>query len=253
MSTPVEEPFCSCTGPLNPPATYEENTTFAMAVPSKEEGVAVSSQVGFDPTDAVACEQLWTAFSNDGALGGNFGSSAGSLKSTSGEQASAICQKTTVKAGSSVTLKFSLAWDSPLAIFGSGEGLPRRHSIFFPDQGSSQSSANAGALATIALTKYRVWESEIESWQNPVLVSETLPAWFKNQLFNELYYLVDGGCVWVDSTQARKNVRGGGGGGEGVTMDRNSGGSGVGDVDIAAVCVAAMGKMDEINKVRRGA
>ncbi|GMH77869.1 hypothetical protein TrST_g12461 [Triparma strigata] len=246
MSTPVKEPFCSCTGPLKPPATYEEKTTFAMAVPGQEDGVDVSASVGFDPTNAVACEQLWTAFANDGRLG----ELNGDVKSTVGEQASALCQKTTVKANSSVTLKFSLSWDSPLAIFGCGDGLPRRHSIFFPNPASSQSSATAPALATIALTKYMSWESEIDAWQGPVLTSPAVPSWFKNQLFNELYYLTDGGCVWVDSTQARKNDRGAGEG-DAVKMDRNSGS--VGDVDILAVCVAAMAKMEEINKASQTA
>ena len=164
----------------------------------------------------------------------------GSVKSTNGLQASAICQKTTVKAGGTATLVFALSWDSPLAIFGSGEGLPRRHSVFFPPPSSpATATTNAPALALIALTKFKEWEKTIEDWQRPILTSTEYPSWFKNQLFNELYYLTDGGCVWVDSSKARMNDRGG----AAATMDRGDGE----EASIQSVAVSAMSKMRAMN------
>ena len=39
----------------------------------------------------------------------------------------------------------------------------------------------------------------IDAWQAPILDEPaTRPDWFKAALFNELYYLVDGGTVWID-------------------------------------------------------
>ncbi|ONK82001.1 uncharacterized protein A4U43_C01F35110 [Asparagus officinalis] len=44
------------------------------------------------------------------------------------------------------------------------------------------------------LTKYKCWEEEIEKWQNPILMDEKLPEWYKFTVFNEL---VGGGTVWT--------------------------------------------------------
>ncbi len=37
-------------------------------------------------------------------------------------------------------------------------------------------------------------------WQRPVLSDPRLPDWYKSALFNELYVLVDGGTLWIDTT-----------------------------------------------------
>jgi non-lysosomal glucosylceramidase len=50
-----------------------------------------------------------------------------------------------------------------------------------------------------ALTNYKRWEEEIEKWQSPILSDPRLPEWYKFTLFNELYFLVAGGTVWIDS------------------------------------------------------
>uniref|UniRef100_A0A915HRB8 Glycosyl-hydrolase family 116 catalytic region domain-containing protein n=1 Tax=Romanomermis culicivorax TaxID=13658 RepID=A0A915HRB8_ROMCU len=55
---------------------------------------------------------------------------------------------------------------------------------------------NASNIAHYALKNFREWEKQIEAWQCGVLHAPTLPDWYKTALFNELYYLTDGGCVW---------------------------------------------------------
>ena len=37
-------------------------------------------------------------------------------------------------------------------------------------------------------------------WQRPVLSDPRLPDWYKSALYNELYVLVDGGTLWIDTT-----------------------------------------------------
>ena len=49
-----------------------------------------------------------------------------------------------------------------------------------------------------ALTSYQIWEEKIETWQEPVLADPSLPDWFKSAIFNELYYIADGGSVWLE-------------------------------------------------------
>jgi len=95
------------------------------------------------------------------------------------------------------------------AHFGSGEKLPRRHSLFFPQSASGSTvMSNAAALSAIALTRYMTWDSLTDEWQKPYVDDPELPEWFKGQLLNELYYLVDGGCVWVDAEDGVRNDRG---------------------------------------------
>lgn len=41
----------------------------------------------------------------------------------------------------------------------------------------------------------------IDSWQRPVLSDPDLPDWYKSAIFNELYYISDGGTVWLTVEQ----------------------------------------------------
>ncbi|XP_059692998.1 non-lysosomal glucosylceramidase-like [Haemorhous mexicanus] len=49
-----------------------------------------------------------------------------------------------------------------------------------------------------ALTHFEEWERKIEAWQNPILENSQLPSWYKSALFNELYFLTDGGTIWME-------------------------------------------------------
>jgi len=65
---------------------------------------------------------------------------------------------------------------------------------------------NSHHLAAYALQHYERWESSISSWQESVINdSGNVPDYFKYHLFNELYYLVDGGTVWADSSNGKPN------------------------------------------------
>jgi non-lysosomal glucosylceramidase len=54
------------------------------------------------------------------------------------------------------------------------------------------------ALLQNALTQYLKWEAAIDEWQRPILEDDALPSWYRQMLFNETYYLVDGGTLWTD-------------------------------------------------------
>lgn len=41
----------------------------------------------------------------------------------------------------------------------------------------------------------------IYAWQQPVLDDNELPDWYKSAIFNELYYITDGGTVWLTVEQ----------------------------------------------------
>lgn len=35
--------------------------------------------------------------------------------------------------------------------------------------------------------------------------SSSLPSWYKSALFNELYFVADGGTIWLDVANATEN------------------------------------------------
>ena len=59
-----------------------------------------------------------------------------------------------------------------------------------------QTGTRAFELASHALDRMPTWRTAIEAWQRPVLTSAERPDWYKAALFNELYFLVDGGSFW---------------------------------------------------------
>ncbi|KAK1428999.1 hypothetical protein QVD17_11198 [Tagetes erecta] len=88
------------------------------------------------------------------------------------------------------TVAFAIACSSPKVQFMKGKSYHRRY-------GTSERAAED--LVHDALTNYKRWEEEIDKWQNPILRNDKLPEWYKFTLFNELYFLVAGGTIWIDT------------------------------------------------------
>ena len=156
--------------------------------------------------------------------------------SSSSPLGAAVCVCQPVSAAGSSTFSFSLAWDNPWAAFGphrapnvtaaaaadsalgsrEGASVPRYYSRFLGRSGTA-----AGTLAAYALAQASDWEARIETWQatvgnsaaegesqgaeGPGAMEDKPPPYYKRQLCNELYYLVDGGTVWADTTDGRAN------------------------------------------------
>nr|CUU97825.1 non lysosomal glucosylceramidase [Hymenolepis microstoma] len=53
-------------------------------------------------------------------------------------------------------------------------------------------------LLTYAANHWQSWRKSIIDWQVPILRDPHLPDWYKSALFNELYFVSDGGTVWLD-------------------------------------------------------
>ncbi|KAG5182105.1 hypothetical protein JKP88DRAFT_319856 [Tribonema minus] len=108
----------------------------------------------------------------------------------------------TLAPGETRELVFALAWDAPLARFGAGAALPRRYTRFFGRGGRA-----APALAAHALAACARWEEAIDAWQQPVLRDAALPRYYRYTLFNELYFLSEGGTLWLDACDGRANAQ----------------------------------------------
>jgi hypothetical protein len=138
-------------------------------------------------------------------------------------------------AGSSKVFPFSLSWDDPYVRFGEKRAssatdtavptasappatyYPRYYTRFFGTSGLASPN-----MAAYALLHVQDWRQRIIAWQDETLrkaksthEAQGLPAgpaqescYYDSQLFNELYFLVDGGTVWLDSTAGVSNQHG---------------------------------------------
>ncbi|OUC48206.1 adaptin region [Trichinella nativa] len=92
---------------------------------------------------------------------------------------------------------FSLVWHMPEIYFGNKRRTYlRRYSDWF-----DESSDAAKRLSIYAMENREIFLSKIDEWQEPILKNDNLPKWYKSAIFNELYYLTDGGSVWVKYDQ----------------------------------------------------
>ncbi len=171
-------------------AQYEDQLTFGIGALATE-GVDVSYRSRFlTQSDGGA---VWEDFSQDGCLANQADPTPSSEGSAIG---GAVCARVQVPAGETREIVFALVWDMPIARFPDGIGWYRRYTRFFGRNGDAVPN-----LLTEALTKYPEWEAAIDEWQSPIMTNTDLPLWYRQMLFNETYYLVDGGTLWTDGRE----------------------------------------------------
>ncbi|HET7180680.1 MAG TPA: GH116 family glycosyl hydrolase, partial [Candidatus Limnocylindrales bacterium] len=169
--------------------------TFAIAARA-EEGVELTGRLDFD---AVTDTELWADFAEDGRLTGpqpdavaSDGAPIVGRPAKAGEAlGAAVAATVTLAAGESRTIRFAIAWDLPIVEFGAGRRWWKRYTRDWGRTGT-----RAWDLARHALGAADAWRAAIEAWQAPILADPERPDWYKAALFNELYYLVDGGSFW---------------------------------------------------------
>ncbi|KAK0057638.1 non-lysosomal glucosylceramidase [Biomphalaria pfeifferi] len=160
------------------------------------EKVSVSVKNRFNPQQDGS--DLWIPLKNNGHLDYDFISAPTPPTSKGEELASAVCANLQVMKNSRSHCEFSLCWDMPKVQFASKENVyTKRYCQKFSNQGS------AAEICSYALKNYPKWEAKIEKWQKPILESNLLPTWYKSAIFNELYFISDGGTVWFDVTDSQ--------------------------------------------------
>ena len=163
--------------------------------------IMAASQPGVELTtcDRFAADDgsdVWADFAADGRLD----NAVDDRPSRPGEALGAALAATFELApGETRRVSFALVWDLPVAEFGSGTCWYKRYTRFF-----DRSGANAWAIGAEAFAKAPEWSAAIDAWQAPTLADPARPDWYKGALFNELYFLVDGGTVWTDGEPFRR-------------------------------------------------
>ena len=176
---------------------YEDKLAFAIGALSGKD-VEVSYRTRFITTTSGM--DVWGDFEHDGKLENDLDERPSSVDLSIG---SAVCAKVHVPAGKSRELVFALVWDMPVARFPVGTGWYRRYTKYYGHDGDA-----APALLQDALTLYPKWEKAIDAWQLPILKDETKPLWYRQMLFNETYYLVDGGTIWTAGREDMEDTSG---------------------------------------------
>jgi non-lysosomal glucosylceramidase len=190
---------------------FELPLAFAIAALAGE-GIDVTWRTGFDPLGDGG--ELWRDFAVDGRLDNG----DDTRPTIPGEAiAAAVAATITVPPGGVRQLAFALAWDAPLLRSGFGTAYHPRYTQFYGADGNA-----APAIARDALLHAADWEAQIAAWQQPILDDPALPDWYKMALFNELYYLVDGGTLWVYPAPAAPSSTEAGSSGDSVPRPRQA-------------------------------
>ncbi|XP_039794107.1 non-lysosomal glucosylceramidase-like isoform X4 [Panicum virgatum] len=174
----------------NPPVTFA-----IAACENQNVNVTVLPVFGLSGESSVTARGMWGTMIQDGSFDrDNFNAGASMPSSLGDTVCAAVSASTWVEPHGRCTIVFALAWSAPKVKFKKGSTYYRRYTKFYGT--SPRSAVN---LVQDALMKYKHWEEEIDKWQTPILRDERLPEWYKITLFNELYFLVAGGTIWIDS------------------------------------------------------
>jgi non-lysosomal glucosylceramidase len=131
--------------------------------------------------------EIWEPFSKDGRLPNQ----AQPVASSGDALAGAFAVRFTLAPHEKRLIPMALSWDLPVVQFGGGRKWNRHYTRFFGTEGT-----HAWQIARTALEHHQEWSQAIDAWQKPIIDDEHKPAWYRAELFNELYFLADGGTLW---------------------------------------------------------
>lgn len=158
--------------------------TYALAAKMKD-NMSISKCLYFDPNSDGS--EPWNQLYN-----GNFDNlTKTEIDPVFGDVACGIAVQVKVSPGNIEEPEMCLVWDMPVVHFPLGDTL---FSKFYTKYFGTEKAALK--IVNHALKNYKEWESAIYKWQEPVLNDVSLPAFYKAALFNETYFVADGGTVW---------------------------------------------------------
>ncbi|TYJ03729.1 hypothetical protein E1A91_A12G047700v1 [Gossypium mustelinum] len=179
-------------------ADEQPPVTFAIAA-QETDGIRISEYPCFlisGNSQGITAKEMWQEIKEHGSFE-HLKSTEASVPSEQGSSiGAAIAASVTIPSDAVRTVNFSLAWDCPEVNFMGGKTYYRRYTKFYGSNGDA-----AANIAHDAILEHNSWESQIETWQRPVLQDKRLPECrYPVTLFNELYYLNSGGTIWTDGS-----------------------------------------------------
>ncbi|CAF1053763.1 unnamed protein product [Adineta steineri] len=157
----------------------------------KESDNIITTRTNFNVDSETDGNDVWFDFVTDGQL---TDAESHLSKISTVNTASCVSITTTVEPHSIKTSEFALAWNMPEVKFGLGQKLYSKWYTKWFDK----STLNGTVLCLYTMNNRLAWEEAIDKWQKPVLDDTSLPDWYKSALFNESYFIADGGSIWLD-------------------------------------------------------
>jgi non-lysosomal glucosylceramidase len=159
----------------------------SLAVLAEAEAGEITRSGRYDVEDG---GQAWAPFAADGRL-----RPSGAAKG----DAAAVAVRIRLEPGATRLVRFVLAWDVPVVRFGAGRGWYKRYTREWGRTGDGAARIAAAAAApAVGTAPPESCGAAIDAWQAPYLAAPDRPDWYKAALFNELYFVVDGGTLWHD-------------------------------------------------------
>jgi non-lysosomal glucosylceramidase len=144
----------------------------------------------FYPNNEQSGSQLWFDLIDDGKLDNN----EHSFENINDKIACALCVKTKINSQQNDKIILSLVWNMPQIKFPKGSKVYNRfYTRYFGNH--DKTALNISKYSLESLDK---WKQAIRKWREDIFNNETTPTTYKQALFNELYYLSDGGTIWID-------------------------------------------------------
>ncbi|CAH1113965.1 unnamed protein product [Psylliodes chrysocephalus] len=160
--------------------------TYALSAKTKSE-ISVSKCLYFDPKSNGS--EVWSQLEQNG----EFDKIKKSVhEDFYCEMAVGIASKVTVNASQSEEIELSLVWHIPTISFPSSK---KTYNRYYTKQFGTDNAILK--IVVYAFNNYKMWEQRIYEWQRKVLEDSKLPDWYKGALFNETYYISDGGTLWL--------------------------------------------------------
>lgn len=164
---------------------YFDPATLGIALERGNRLVKKSYCTSFDASDRDHCQRLFQDFKNMGRI------TDFDIKEHYDQLATALAVTVKLGPGEKIEIPFSLAWYIPVVRFGTGHEFYRMYTSYF-----DRNNDVIFDILKLGLSNWRKWVSEINQSQAHI-VNSNYPDWLKCALINELYYLVDGGTVWL--------------------------------------------------------
>ncbi|CAG9821274.1 unnamed protein product [Phaedon cochleariae] len=160
--------------------------SYALATKSDAD-ITVSKCLYFDPNSDGS--EIWDQLSTNGEFDKPKNKDHGFVHS---EMACGIATKVTVPPQGGKQVDMNLVWEMPTINFINNQ---KSYNRFYTKQFGTENAVLK--IVSYAFENYQKWEESIENWQKPVLDDENLPDWYKGALFNETYFVSDGGTLWL--------------------------------------------------------
>ena len=183
--------------------SHHDQIQFCVGASSDSESEITSLEY-FNAMNGGHLQEMWNQFERVGSLPKQVSKDTSSKHLNS----SAICVKVQIQPNTCKRISFNLNWNMPIVRFGPKMDVRyKKHYTKYFDNVSLTDDQFCFGLCKESFEQSEEWREEIQKWHIDVISqvkSDTSPT-IVSALFNELYYIVDGGTIWTNGGELEEN------------------------------------------------